>query len=72
MPLKISALVMFLDISFTILWRCKLKSPQNGNLKKAYNPFFSKHNTHDLHDLYFPKGVLNMNEHSECEGQKQF
>ena len=25
---------MFLDISFTILWRCKLKSPQNGNLKK--------------------------------------
>ena len=28
------ALVMFLDISFTILWRCKLKSPQNGNLKK--------------------------------------
>ena len=25
---------MFLNISFTILWRCKLKSPQNGNLKK--------------------------------------
>ena len=25
---------MFLDISFTILWRCKLKSPQIGNLKK--------------------------------------
>ena len=31
---KFSALVMFLDISSTILWRCKLKSPQNGNLKK--------------------------------------
>ena len=29
-----AALVMFLDISFTILWRSKLKSPQNGNLKK--------------------------------------
>ena len=62
---------MFLDISSTILWRCKLKSPQTGNLKKAYNPFISKHNTHDLYDLYFPKGVLNMKEHSQCEGQKQ-
>ena len=41
-------------------------------LKKEYNPFMSKHNTHDLHDLYFPKGVLNTNEHSKCEGQKQF
>ena len=30
---KFSALVMFLDISSTILWRCNLKSPQNGNLK---------------------------------------
>ena len=41
-------------------------------LKKEHNPFISKHNTHDLHDLYFPKGVLNTNEHSKCEGQKQF
>ena len=64
------ALVMFLDITFTILWRCKLKSPQ-WKLKKAYNPFISKHNTHDLYDLYFRKGVLNTNEHSQCEGQKQ-
>ena len=55
-----------------ILWRCKLKSPQTGNLKKEYNPFTLKHNTHDLHDLYFPKGVLNTNEHSKCEGQKQY
>ena len=55
------ALVMFLDISFTILWK----------LKKAYNPFISKHNTHDLYDLYFRKGVLNTNQHSQCEGQKQ-
>ena len=39
-------------------------------LKKAYNPFISKHNTHDLYDLYFRKGVLNTNEHSQCEGQK--
>ena len=30
---KFSGLVMFLDISSTILWRCNLKSPQNGNLK---------------------------------------
>ena len=30
----VSALLMFLDISSTILWRCKLKSLQNGNLKK--------------------------------------
>ena len=57
---------MFLDV--TILWRCKLKSPQTGNLKE-YNPFILKNNTHDLHDLYFPKGVLNTNEHSKCEGQ---
>ena len=41
-------------------------------LKKEHNPFISKHNTQELHDLYFPKGVLNMNEHSKCEGQKQF
>ena len=40
-------------------------------LKKALNRFISKHNTHDLHDLYFPKGVLNTNEISKCEGQKQ-
>ena len=40
-------------------------------LKKAYNLFISKHNTHDLHDLYFRNGVLNTNEHSQCEGQKQ-
>ena len=31
-------------------------------LKKASDGFISKHNTHDLHDLYFPKGVLNRNE----------
>ena len=30
-------------------------------LKKDYNPFISQHNEHDLHDLYFPKGVLNTN-----------
>ena len=59
------ALVMFLDISSTILWRCKLKSPQTGNLKE-HNPFILKHNTHDLHDLYFPEGVF------KCEGQKQY
>ena len=40
-------------------------------LKKAYNRFISKHNTHDLNDLNFPKGVLNTNEDSKCEGQKQ-
>ena len=40
-------------------------------LKKAYNRFISKHNTHDLYDLYFRKGVLNTNEHNQCEGQKQ-
>ena len=39
---------------------------------KEYNPFISKHNTYDLHDLYFRKGVLNTNEYSKCEGQKQF
>ena len=44
----------------------------NWELKKTHDPFISKHNTHDLHDLYFPKGVLNTNEHSKCEGQKQF
>ena len=64
---------MFLDISFTILWRCKLKSPQNGNLKKRVIHLSRNinDNTHDLYDLYFRKGVLNTNEHSQCEGQKQ-
>ena len=32
---KFSACVVLLDVSCTILWRCKLKSPQNGNLKKS-------------------------------------
>ena len=32
---KFSACLMFLDVSCTIFWRCKLKSPQNGNLKKS-------------------------------------
>ena len=44
---------------------------EKWELKKEYNPFISKQNTHDLCDLYFPKGVLNRNEHSKCEGQKQ-
>ena len=35
----------------------------NRELKKAYDRFISKHNTHDLHDLYFRKGNLNTNEH---------
>ena len=40
---------------------------------KAHNRFisFSKHNTHDLRDPYFPKGVLNTNEHCKCEWKKQ-
>ena len=45
---------------------------EKWELKKEYNPFISKHNTHNLHDLYFPKGVLNMNELSKCERQKQY
>ena len=61
---------MFLDISFTILWRCKLKSPQNGNLKQRII-HLSGNITHDLYDLYFRKGVLNTNEHSQCEGQNR-
>ena len=40
-------------------------------LKKEYNPFILKHNTHDLHDLYFREGILNTNEDSKFEGQKQ-
>ena len=50
---------MFLDVSCTIFWRCKLKSPQNGNLKKSIIHLSRVINTHDLHDLYFPTGVLN-------------
>ena len=42
---KFSTLVMFLDISSTILWRCKQKSPQNGN-KKAYNPLIYRNIIH--------------------------
>ena len=60
---------MFLDISFTILWRCKLKSPQKGNLKKRIIHLSRNNNTHDLYDLYFRKGVLNTNEHSQCGGK---
>ena len=41
-------------------------------LKKEYNPFISKHNTHNLYDLYFPKGVLNRKEHSKCERQYSY
>ena len=38
----------------------------------AYNRFISN-DTHDLHDPYFPKSVLNTtNEHCKCEGQKQY
>ena len=64
--------MMFLDISFTILWRCKLKSLQNGNLEKCIirlSRNINNINTHDLYDLYFPKGVLNTNEHSQCNGK---
>ena len=66
------ARIMFLAMC-TILWRCKLKPPQNGNLK---NPKIDVsrniiHMTY-LHDLHFPYGVLNTNEHCKCEGQKQY
>ena len=33
--------------------------------------FYTQPNTHDLYDLYFRKGVLNTNEHSQFQGQKQ-
>ena len=60
----------FAFVCICILLRCKLKSPQNGNLKKRII-HLSRNITHDLYDLYFRKGVLNTNEHSQCEGQKQ-
>jgi len=53
------------------LWRCKLKPPQNGNLKKAIIDS-SRNIIHDLHDLCFPTSVLNTNKHCKCEGQKQY
>ena len=53
------------------LWRCKLKPPQNGNLKKAIIDS-SRNIIHDLHDLHFPTSVLNTNKHCKCEGQKQY
>ena len=95
----------------TILWRCKLKLPPNGTLKKpiidltkvvivtpAVYPRLVEflhfdiqstgqkshcvntvcghgisNDTHDLHDPYFPKSVLNTtNDHCKCEGQKQY
>ena len=56
-----SARVMFL-----IAFKAKRK------FKKPIDRFISKHNTHDLHDLYFPKGILNSNKHSKCEGEKQY
>ena len=60
---KFSACVMFLDVSCTILWRCKLKSPQNGNLKKSI--------------IHLSRNIIHMTYmtfifHSKCEGQKQF
>ena len=45
---------------------------EKWELKKEYNPFISKHNTDNLHDLYFPKGVLNRNERSKRVGPKQY
>ena len=39
---KLSARVMLLHVSSTILWRCELiKTPHNGNLKKPVITIFS-------------------------------
>ena len=63
--------MMFLDISFTILWRCKLKSPQSGNLEKRIIHLSRNIIRMTYTNFYFRKGVLNTNEHSQCEEQKQ-
>ena len=65
---------MLLDVYSTILWRCELsKTPHNGNFKKpviidlALNIINMTYTT-----FIFLKAVLNSNEHSKCEGQKQY
>ena len=51
----------------TILWRCKLKPPQSGNLKSQKKRFILKHSTHDLQDRFEYERTL-----GKCEGQKQY
>ena len=45
------------------------KSQMPGGLPGGAGGSFDLTDT--LYDLYFRKGVLNTNEHSQCEGQKQ-
>ena len=65
---------MLLDLYSTMLWRCELiKTPHNGNFKKpviidlALNIINMTYTT-----FIFLKAVLNSDEHSKCEGQKQY
>ena len=57
---------MSLDVSSAILLRCK----KWDWLKRAFNRFISKHNTHDLHDAYFPKKVLYLGLYMNSDDQR--
>ena len=62
---------MLLDVYSTILWRCELiKTPHNGNFKKPVIIDLALNMTYTT--FIFLKAVLNSNEQSKCEGQKQY
>ena len=53
----------------TILWRCKLKPPQNDKLKHLIIDLFRNIRQMTSRPL-LPKGVLKTN--TKCEGQKHY
>ena len=50
------------------------QSPKGIANQEGYLPTIdlSRNIIHDVHDLCFPKGVLNTNDHCKCEGKKQY
>ena len=58
------------DLNYTILWRCQLKSPQNGDLKNSII-HLSRNIIHMTYRTFIFLKVFT-NEDSKCEGQKQY
>ena len=57
-------------LNYTISWRCKLKSPQNGDLKNSII-HLSRNIIHMTYRTFIFLKVFT-NEDSKCEGQKQY
>ena len=56
------------DLNYTILWRCKLKSPQNYTHRIIH---LSRNIIHMTYRTFIFLKVFT-NEDSKCEGQKQY